>query len=116
MKIWWNDSIGSTEHGHSVVFLGLGQAPNGEPTVKFWSANQGMGYGEKAVPRTRVRRVLVSRLEHPAAIARIAELPKRDAYLADLLKRPSSEKEVCTMVGLSQGWAHPETRSPRPTR
>jgi hypothetical protein len=104
LKIWWNDNIGYTEKGHSVVFLGRGHTEEGEPTVSFWSANLGVGYGEKSVPLSRIKRVLVSRLENPEAIARVVDLPKKDAYLAELMQRPSSEAEVCAKVGLEQGW------------
>ena len=105
LKIWWNENIGSTEKGHSAIFLGHGHSENGEPTVSFWSANQDVGYGEKAVPRSRIKRALVSRLENPGAIEHVVDLPKRDAYLSELMNRPSSEAEVSAKVGLAQAWA-----------
>ena len=99
MKIWWNDHIGAREHGHSVVYLGTSRAPSGEEMVNFWSGNVPDGLGFKSVPRTRVKRALFSRLENPRALERVLTLPGRDKYLADLLKRDSSEPEMAAMVG-----------------
>jgi len=104
VKLWWNDGIGSTEKGHSAIFLGLGHAEDGAPTVSFWSSNQDVGYGEKSVPRSLIKRALVTRLENPWAILHAVDLPKRDLYLSELMKRPSSEAEVCAKVGLKHGW------------
>lgn len=89
LKVWWNDEIGQRERGHSVVFLGAD-----EKEVLFWSSNQTGGYGRRSVPRTQVKWAVFSRFEHPAAIARLARLPKTDAYLASMLTRPSSRAEV----------------------
>ncbi len=94
MKIWWNDGIGSTERGHSVVFLGAGRNDSGEEWVKFWSSNQDVGYSEKIIPRSKIVRVLFSRLEDPSRINLVTSLPAKDEYLSTLLKRPSSESEM----------------------
>jgi len=98
MKVFWNDEIGSREAGHSVIFLAKIARPEGE-FVQFWSSNQPDGFGVKEVPRQKIRRQLFSRLEHPENVSRLASLPAQDAYLAAMLKRPSSASEVLRMVG-----------------
>lgn len=101
MKIWWNDNIGSAERGHSVVYLGRSVSPTGQDMVNFWSGNVPDGLGFKAVPRAKVRRVLFSRLENLRALGRVVDLPARDNYLAGLLRRGSSEQEMCSMVDVA---------------
>ncbi len=54
MKIFWNTNVGRRESGHSVIFLGTTNHPDGA-FVRFWSSNIGMGYGEKEVPRGKIR-------------------------------------------------------------
>src|SRR2546430_6123409 len=70
MKIFWSKSVGKTESGHSVVFLGTETRADGE-YVRFWSSNVPFGYGEKTVPRTKIAYAIFSRLEKPAHLARI---------------------------------------------
>jgi hypothetical protein len=99
LKVFWNDEIGSREFGHSVVYLGTSQHPDGE-YVRYWSSNVPGGFGEREVPRQRIHRVLFSRLEHPEQIRNVAAIPTRDTYLAAMLKRTSSETEAAGMVGI----------------
>lgn len=89
LKIWWNDEIGKLERGHSVIFLGAD-----EDGVHFWSSNQPEGYGRKTVPHSKVKWALFSRFENPAALDRLAQLPKTDTYLASMLTHSSSRAEV----------------------
>ncbi len=100
MKIWWNDSIGSTEKGHSVIFLGKYRNEDGSNVVRFWSSNQYGGYAEKTVPLNKIARVLFSRLENLAGIAKANKLPPEDKYLTEMLKRPSSEREMFKLCGV----------------
>lgn len=99
LKIFWNDGIGASEHGHSVIFLGV-EIRDGVPWVKFWSSNIPGGYGEKSVPRSRICRLLFSRLEHPENINH--PLPSRtDSYLSSLVNRSSSPLEMNEKCGIS---------------
>jgi hypothetical protein len=98
MKIFWNEEIGSKEAGHSVVYLGRISKPEGE-FVRYWSSNLPNGFGFAEIPMQRIRRVLFSRLEHPEQIRNVLSIPARDAYLAAMLKRPSSGEEMARMVG-----------------
>ena len=98
MKIFWNNSIGKNERGHSVVFLGL-EKMDGVDHVRFWSSNKPNGYGEKSIPKSKVARALFSRLEFPANLNQIATLPTRDKYLANMLTVDSSIEEVVKMTG-----------------
>lgn len=99
MKIFWTDEVGKAEHGHSVIYLGS-ESVNGEESVRFWSSNVPAGYGEKIVPRSKIVQVVFSRLENPANLARIKNVPAIDAYLASLISVRSSFAEVKAKCGL----------------
>lgn len=96
LKIFWNDGIGSTEHGHSVIFLGYDSRTD---SVTFWSSNIPGGYGEKTVSRRKIHRMLFSRLEHPENINRPLS-PRTDNYLSSLEHRSSSVSEMARQCGL----------------
>ncbi|MDB6137243.1 MAG: hypothetical protein JWO94_315 [Verrucomicrobiaceae bacterium] len=102
MKIWWNDYVGAKEFGHSVIYLGRDKPAGGEESVRFWSSNQSVGYGEKTVPRSKIRRALFSRFQHLEALTKVAALPKRDDYLAEMLRRNSGEAELAALTGAGQ--------------
>jgi len=99
MKIFWTDEVGSSERGHSVVFLGL-ENRDGTEWVRFWSSNKPDGYGEKSVPGTKIARAIFSRLENPEKIAEASGLPDKDPYLAGLLSKRSSFAEAARMSGI----------------
>jgi hypothetical protein len=99
MKIFWNNNVGKRESGHSVIFLGTSQHPDGE-YVRFWSSNIGMGYGEKEVPRSKIANVIFSRLESPANLVRINNAPVTDSYLGSLLRKNSNFAEVRQKCGI----------------
>ena len=99
MKIFWSTEVGSRERGHSVIFLGREQR-NGVETVRFWSSNVPAGYGEKAVPRSKIAYAIFSRLEHPEALHRLPSLPPADAYLARLSALRSSPAEARAKTGI----------------
>ena len=99
MKIFWSRQVGKNEHGHSTIFLGK-ENRAGVEYVRFWSSNVPSGYGEKAVPRTKVAYALFSRLETPTNLARINGAPYTDTYLASLLRTRSSITEAGTKCGL----------------
>jgi hypothetical protein len=98
MKIFWTPEIGAQERGHSVVYLGT-ETRDGADWVRFWSSNQPLGYGEKAVPKSKIALALFSRLETPANLGRLPGLAKLDPYLASLLKKRSSWAELREMCG-----------------
>ena len=100
LKIFWNNGIGATEHGHSVIFLC--QDPTAR-TLTFWSSNLPQnnipgGYGEKTVPLSRIHRMLFSRLEHPANIQR--SLTHSDSYLSSMEHRSSTPAELEEKCGI----------------
>jgi hypothetical protein len=99
MKIFWTNEVGSTEHGHSVVFLGT-DIENGVPSVRFWSSNIPAGYGAKSVPRSKIAHAIFSRLEVPENLSRIKSAPDVDPYLAGLVSKPSSFPEALAKCGL----------------
>jgi hypothetical protein len=100
LKIFWTDAVGKNERGHLVVFLGE-EEKGGVPHVRFWSSNKPNGYGEKSVAKSKIARAIFSRLETPENIRDAASLPKKDPYLASLLRVESSFEEACRMSGLA---------------
>jgi hypothetical protein len=101
LKIFWNDSIGASERGHSVIFLGV-DVEKGEEKVSFWSSNQPGGYGSKQVPRSKIKRMLFSRLEHPERLEDVTKLPEKDVFLAGLEEKSVPPAEAARAVGLKQ--------------
>jgi len=101
MKIFWNESIGASERGHSVIFLGTGSS-NGQETVSFWSSNQPGGYGTKEVPRSKIQRVVFSRLENPEKLSGVVSLPGKDGFLASLEEKSVSPATAAEAVGLKK--------------
>lgn len=99
MKIFWSREIGSRERGHSVIFLGC-ERRDGVEIVRFWSSNLPGGYGEKAVPRSKIAYAIFSRLEHPEAVNRASALPSVCPYLSRLNAVRSSIPEARSRVGI----------------
>jgi hypothetical protein len=100
LKIFWNDQIGAKEFGHSVVYLGRGRNRDGVEVVEYWSSNKKGGYGRAAVPVSKIKRMLFSRLESPERINQIGVGLKPDRYLAAMLTRSSTPREMEEMVGI----------------
>jgi len=101
MKIFWNESIGAAEKGHSVVFLGTGSS-NGEETVSFWSSNQPGGYGTKQVPKSKIQRMVFSRVEHPEKLSELGKLQEKDPFLSSLEEKSVSALDAAAAVGLKK--------------
>jgi hypothetical protein len=99
MKIFWSRQVGRNEHGHSTIFLGTENRPDGQ-YVRYWSSNIPSGYGEKSVPRTKIAYAIFSRLETPANLERVNRAPLVDTYLASLLRTRSSISEAGSKCGL----------------
>lgn len=99
LKIFWTDAVGKNERGHLVVFLGEDER-NGVPHVSFWSSNKPNGYGEKSVAKSKIARAIFSRLESPGNIRSASSIPKKDPYLASLLRVESSFEEACRLSGI----------------
>lgn len=93
LKIFWTDEIGASEHGHLVIYLGQ-EKKEGVDYINFWSSNIPNGYGKKSAARTRIHRMIFSRLTNPQAILSAPLLPETDPYLASLLYRSITAKEV----------------------
>jgi len=100
LKIFWNDQIGAREFGHSVIYLGHGPNSAGVEVVRYWSSNKKGGYGRAEVPRSKIKRMLFSRLDYPERINQIRNGLKPDEYLASMLVRSSTPEEVKKMVGI----------------
>ncbi|MGV3532262.1 MAG: hypothetical protein ACO1QR_07815 [Chthoniobacteraceae bacterium] len=99
LKIFWTDEIGSKERGHSVVYLGT-EVIAGVDHLRFWSSNQPEGYSVKSVPRTKIARMVFSRLETPGNVLRAAKLNPTDTFLANMLVKRFTMRDVERMCGL----------------
>jgi hypothetical protein len=99
MKIFWSRQVGKNEHGHSTIFLGTENHPDGQ-YVRYWSSNIPSGYGEKSIPRSKIAYAIFSRFQSPANLARINNAPFVDTYLASLLRTRSSIAEATAKCGL----------------
>jgi len=99
MKIFWSRAVGRNEHGHSTIFLGMENRPDGQ-YVRYWSSNVPSGYGEKSVLRSKIAYAIFSRLETPSNLTRIDGAHVVDAYLASLIRSRSSISEAGAKCGL----------------
>lgn len=105
MKIWWNENIGKSERGHLVVYLG---ETSGGNAVCVWSSQTqnddgSAGYGEMTVEKSRIKRVVFSRLENPANLEKwlaFTDAEKTSDYLVRIRKTGSSSEELKQVVGL----------------
>src|SRR5467141_4841022 len=70
------------------------------PILRFWSSNIPHGYGEKEVPRSKIANAIFSRLETPANLTRIHDVPVVDVYLASLLRKKSNFAEASQKCGI----------------
>ena len=68
--------------------------------MRFWSSNIPHGYGEKEVPRSKIAYAIFSRLETPANLTRIQDVPVIDVYLASLLRKKSNFAEATKKCGI----------------
>jgi hypothetical protein len=107
LKLWWKEAIGRDEYGHSVIFLNYEIGPDGEKGIRIWSSNKPLGYGEKFIPFTKIHHALFSRCEHPERLPQCASLLPRDSFLADMLRKNFSLREVKSVLT--------NPASPRPT-
>ncbi|MEI6714491.1 MAG: hypothetical protein WCO60_12110 [Verrucomicrobiota bacterium] len=99
LKLFWNDSIGAEEKGHSVIYIERG-VMNGEDVVAFWSSNQPGGFGVKQVPFSKIKRAIFTRLEHPERLSEVAGLPAKDGFLASLLEKSVTPEAAAKACGL----------------
>src|ERR1051325_8361032 len=99
LKVFWSRAVGRNEHGHSTIFLGMENRPDGQ-YVRYWSSNVPSGYGEKSVPRSKIAYAIFWGLGTPANLERITTAPTVDTYLASLLRSRSSISEAGAKCGL----------------
>lgn len=122
LKIFWNNNEGDKprdngaivgyngvkgedqEAGHSVIFLGY--APDGR--VRYWSSNgpgknpKEMGYSEGTCDKTRIQRLVVTRILRPERFDNVKNMPPSQVnqYLWDLNGvRHSTTAEVKREIG-----------------
>lgn len=93
LKIFWSESIGATERGHLVIYLGL-ERKNGTVYLKYWSANKPGGYGVKSAPFSRMHNLIFTRITAPQNFANVTKLPPLDNWLADMQRRSYTFAEV----------------------
>ncbi|MDG2400461.1 MAG: hypothetical protein P8M04_07800 [Akkermansiaceae bacterium] len=99
MKMWWTNSIGKRERGHSVIYLGS----HGDQ-IHYWSANQPEGYGRKSVAKSQIKHVLFSRLTNPAQLIKANLLSPKDLFLEDMLYKDFTWRQISQFCNVK---AHP---------
>ena len=96
MKIFWTDHIGRRESGHLTVLV-----KDGGDEVTFWSSNVPDGYGARTVPKSKIKRVIFTRITRPERF-NLAPSIGHHAWLASLLKQDVSMKEVRRHCGMKE--------------
>ena len=94
MKIFWTDRIGSRESGHLTVLV-----KDGGDQVTFWSSNIPDGYGARTVPKSRIRRVIFTRITRPERF-NLAPSVGSHPWLSSLLRQEVGMKEVRRHSGM----------------
>ncbi len=108
LKIFWNDAIGKGERGHLVVYLGMNEKSG---AIQVWSSNLAnddgsSGYGTMWIDRSRVFRMIFSRLEKPENLRywlNFSEEEETSDYLVRIRQVPSTESEMRSAIGLVDG-------------
>ena len=100
LKFFWNGEIGAKERGHIVVFLGTAEV-DGQPAVRYWSANKPDGFSERTVPLAKMHHLIFTRITKPENFANAAKLPESDAWLRDMQKASVPFDEVCKRCGIA---------------
>jgi len=105
LKIFWNKSIGKGEKGHLVVFLGR----DGDTgALHVWSSNLrnedgSSGYGTMWIDRSRIFRMVFSRLERPENLQNwlsFSGVEKTSDYLVRIRRDPSTDSEMRSATGM----------------
>lgn len=100
LKFFWNGEIGAKERGHIVVFLGTAEV-DGQPAVRYWSANKPDGFSERTVPLSKMHHLIFTRITKPENFANAAKLPESDTWLRDMQKNSVPFDEVCKRCGIA---------------
>ena len=74
---------------------------DGGDEVTFWSSNVPDGYGSKTVPKSKIKRVIFTRITRPERF-NLAPSIGHNAWLASLLKQDVSMKEVRSHCGMKE--------------
>ena len=106
LKIFWNENIGKGERGHLVVYLGRNDSGD---SIQVWSSNLensdgSSGYGTMWVETSRIKRAVLSRLQHPENLVQwlnFSEPEKTSDYLVRIRKTGSSGEEMKQAIGAS---------------
>lgn len=94
MKIFWTDRIGRRESGHLTVLV-----KDGGDQVTFWSSNIPDGYGARTVPKSRIKRVIFTRITRPERF-NLAPSVGSHPWLSSLLRQEVGMKEVRRHSGM----------------
>ena len=88
------DRIGRRESGHLTVLV-----KDGGDQVTFWSSNIPDGYGARTVPKSRIRRVIFTRITRPERF-NLASSVGSHPWLSSLLRQEVGMKEVRRHSGM----------------
>ncbi len=101
IKMWRNNQLGGKERGHIAVFLDAD-----EKQIRFWSSNlpsdgAAGGFGIKTIPRSKLKRVLFTRITNPKAFDKAPSIGN-SPWLHDLLTKSTTWDECLKRAGVQQ--------------
>jgi len=102
LKIFWSKEIGAQERGHSVIYLGKHQNPNGEWEIEYWSSNKPLGYGLKTTKAHFMKWCLFTRIDSIEGFKNVSNLSQTDEFLASMLLKGYTRNDIrrrCKIIG-----------------
>lgn len=99
IKMWWTSELGGKENGH-LAFLVQDEGEN----VLIWSSNQDIdgqagGFGLRRYPKSKIKRVLFTRITKPSAFKGAAQI-QFNPWLNGLLRQSSTWAECRLKLGI----------------
>ena len=70
--------------------------------MSFWSSNEPGGYGTKTVPRSKIKRMVFSRVEKPERLDAAPKLPEKDQFLSSLEEKTVTSAEAAAAIGIKK--------------
>ncbi len=99
VKMWWTDEIGGAERGHLAILIA-----NRRDEIVIWGSHQKDDQGQegiyyKTIPKSKIKRMLFTRITQPEAFARAGEIGY-NPWLNALLRQPASWQQCLRRAGV----------------